>query len=143
EVRQVRPRLCAYTTMTEYDAKFAQRGIPVAFPPEQPTDILPELVARAGARQLRCAETGKYAHVTFFFNGGRETVFPGEERILVPRPRSRPTISRRKCRRRRWLTRWSRRSAPALSLSSGGIRRIPPGPGIPGSAMPRSTDSAA
>ncbi|HYR18663.1 MAG TPA: 2,3-bisphosphoglycerate-independent phosphoglycerate mutase [Myxococcales bacterium] len=87
EVRRARPRLSAYTTMTEYDAKFTERGIPVAFPPDQPTDILPELVARAGARQLRCAETEKYAHVTFFFNGGRETVFPGEERILVPSPR--------------------------------------------------------
>ncbi|HYV68181.1 MAG TPA: 2,3-bisphosphoglycerate-independent phosphoglycerate mutase, partial [Myxococcales bacterium] len=87
EVRKVRPRLASYTTMTEYDAKFTERGIPVAFPPDQPADILPELVARAGARQLRCAETEKYAHVTFFFNGGRETVFPGEERILVPSPR--------------------------------------------------------
>jgi len=80
EVRKVRPRLSAYTTMTEYDAKFTERGIPVAFPPDQPTDILPELVARAGARQLRCAETEKY--------GGRGTVFPGEERILVPSPRA-------------------------------------------------------
>jgi 2,3-bisphosphoglycerate-independent phosphoglycerate mutase len=87
ELRKVRPRLSSFTTMTEYDAKFTERGIPVAFPPDQPTDILPELVARAGARQLRCAETEKYAHVTFFFNGGRETVFPGEERILVPSPR--------------------------------------------------------
>src|SRR6266702_3925541 len=87
QVRKARPRLSAYTTMTEYDSKYTERGIPVAFPPDQPTDILPELVARAGARQLRCAETEKYAHVTFFFNGGRETVFPGEERILVPSPR--------------------------------------------------------
>ena len=87
EVRKTRPRLSSFTTMTEYDAKFTEWGIPVAFPPDQPTDILPELVARAGARQLRCAETEKYAHVTFFFNGGRETVFPGEERILVPSPR--------------------------------------------------------
>ena len=84
EVRGARPRLSAYTTMTEYDARFTERGIPVAFPPDQPEDILPELIARSGARQLRCAETEKYAHVTFFFNGGLETVFPGEERILVP-----------------------------------------------------------
>jgi 2,3-bisphosphoglycerate-independent phosphoglycerate mutase len=87
EVRPVRPRLSLFTTMTEYDAKFTERAIPAAFPPEQPSEILPELVARAGVRQLRCAETEKYAHVTFFFNGGRETVFPGEERILVPSPR--------------------------------------------------------
>ena len=87
EVRPVRPRLSLFTTMTEYDSKFTERAIPAAFPPEQPSEILPELVARAGVRQLRCAETEKYAHVTFFFNGGRETVFPGEERILVPSPR--------------------------------------------------------
>jgi 2,3-bisphosphoglycerate-independent phosphoglycerate mutase len=87
DVRKARPRLASYATMTEYDARFTERGIPAAFPPDQPTDILPELVSRAGQRQLRCAETEKYAHVTFFFNGGRETIFPGEERILVPSPR--------------------------------------------------------
>jgi 2,3-bisphosphoglycerate-independent phosphoglycerate mutase len=79
-----RPRLSSYACMTEYDRTF---GLPVAFPPDQPTRIFPELVAEAGLRQLRCAETEKYAHVTFFFNGGRETVFPGEDRILVPSPR--------------------------------------------------------
>ncbi len=79
-----RPRLSAYVCMTEYDKTF---GLPVAFPPDQPTRIFPEIVAEAGLRQLRCAETEKYAHVTFFFNGGREVVFPGEDRILVPSPR--------------------------------------------------------
>jgi 2,3-bisphosphoglycerate-independent phosphoglycerate mutase len=78
------PKLSSYVTMTEYDAKL---GLPCAFPPDQPHEILPELVAETGARQLRCAETEKYAHVTFFFNGGREVLFPGEERILVPSPR--------------------------------------------------------
>ena len=87
EVRAARPRLSAYVTMTEYDKAFSDRGIPVAFPPDQPKEILPEIVSQKGLRQLRCAETEKYAHVTFFFNGGRETVFPGEERILVPSPR--------------------------------------------------------
>jgi 2,3-bisphosphoglycerate-independent phosphoglycerate mutase len=81
------PKLSSYVTMTEYDAKFTERGLPCAFPPDQPHEILPELVSRAGARQLRCAETEKYAHVTFFFNGGREISFSGEERILVPSPR--------------------------------------------------------
>jgi len=81
------PKLSSYATMTEYDAKFTERGLPCAYPPDQPHEILPELVAAAGARQLRCAETEKYAHVTFFFNGGREVLFPGEERILVPSPR--------------------------------------------------------
>ena len=78
------PKLASYVTMTEYDAKL---GLPVAYPPDQPHEILPELVSATGARQLRCAETEKYAHVTFFFNGGREVLFPGEERILVPSPR--------------------------------------------------------
>ncbi len=79
-----RPSLSAYACMAEYDKTF---GLPVAFPPDQPTEIFPEVVARVGLKQLRCAETEKYAHVTFFFNGGRETVFPGEDRILVPSPR--------------------------------------------------------
>ncbi len=57
------------------------------FPPEQLDDTFGEIVSKAGLTQLRIAETEKYAHVTFFFNGGRETVFPGEERILVPSPR--------------------------------------------------------
>ncbi len=57
------------------------------FPPKLPEDTLPEVVSRAGLRQLRIAETEKYAHVTFFLNGGSERVFEGEERILVPSPR--------------------------------------------------------
>jgi len=82
--RSPRPRLGAYVCMTQYDEKLA---LPVAFAPDQPTRIFPELVAQAGLRQLRCAETEKYAHVTFFFNGGQEQVFPNEDRILVPSPR--------------------------------------------------------
>ena len=82
--RAVVPRLSAYVCMTEYDKTF---GLPVAFGPTDLTEIFPEIVSRAGLKQLRCAETEKYAHVTFFFNGGRETVFPGEDRILVPSPR--------------------------------------------------------
>jgi 2,3-bisphosphoglycerate-independent phosphoglycerate mutase len=82
--RKVTPRLAAYVCMTEYDKTFA---LPVAFPPTDLTEIFPEIVSRAGLKQLRCAETEKYAHVTFFFNGGRELVFPGEDRILVPSPR--------------------------------------------------------
>ncbi|MBI5069035.1 MAG: 2,3-bisphosphoglycerate-independent phosphoglycerate mutase [Deltaproteobacteria bacterium] len=82
--RDPRPRLSAYVCLTQYDEKLK---LPVAFEPDQPTHIFPELVAQAGLRQLRCAETEKYAHVTFFFNGGQEQVFEGEERILVPSPR--------------------------------------------------------
>jgi 2,3-bisphosphoglycerate-independent phosphoglycerate mutase len=57
------------------------------FPPDDLEDTLGEVISRAGLSQLRIAETEKYAHVTFFLNGGRETVFPGEERILVPSPK--------------------------------------------------------
>jgi 2,3-bisphosphoglycerate-independent phosphoglycerate mutase len=82
--RKGAPRLSAYVCMTEYDKTFT---LPVAFPPQELTEIFPELVSRAGLKQLRAAETEKYAHVTFFFNGGRELVYPGEDRILVPSPR--------------------------------------------------------
>jgi len=71
--------------MTEYSSKLAPL-IPALFPPEPLTKILGEVVADAGLKQLRIAETEKYAHVTFFFNGGREALFAGEERILVPSP---------------------------------------------------------
>jgi len=70
--------------MTQYDQTF---DLPVAFPPEQPREIFPEVLAEQGLTQFRAAETEKYAHVTFFFNGGREVVFPGEERALIPSPR--------------------------------------------------------
>ncbi|MDA8344483.1 MAG: 2,3-bisphosphoglycerate-independent phosphoglycerate mutase [Thermaerobacter sp.] len=70
--------------MTEYDQNF---HLPVAFPPHDLHETLGEVVSRAGLRQLRVAETEKYAHVTYFFNGGREEPFPGEERILVPSPK--------------------------------------------------------
>jgi 2,3-bisphosphoglycerate-independent phosphoglycerate mutase len=82
--RQDAPKLSAFVCMTEYDRSF---GLPVAFPPVSLDRIFPEIVAGAGLSQLRCAETEKYAHVTFFFNGGRELVFKGEDRILVPSPR--------------------------------------------------------
>jgi 2,3-bisphosphoglycerate-independent phosphoglycerate mutase len=82
--RKATPRLSAYVCMTEYDKTF---GLPVAYGPTDLTEIFPEIVSRAGLKQLRCAETEKYAHVTFFFNGGREMVYPGEDRILVPSPR--------------------------------------------------------
>jgi 2,3-bisphosphoglycerate-independent phosphoglycerate mutase len=77
-------RLGRFVCLTEYDSSF---GLPVIFPPDQPHQIFPEVVADSGLRQFRTAETEKYAHVTFFFNGGREVVFPGEERELVPSPR--------------------------------------------------------
>lgn len=82
--RRVRPDLAAYVCMTEYDKNF---GLPMAYPPEQPTEIFPDILAARGLRQFRCAETEKYAHVTFFFNGGREEPVAGETRVLVPSPR--------------------------------------------------------
>ncbi|MCP4388075.1 MAG: 2,3-bisphosphoglycerate-independent phosphoglycerate mutase [Gammaproteobacteria bacterium] len=72
------------TTMTYYDAKL---GSPVAFSPKRPEITLGSVISDAGLRQLHCAETEKYAHVTFFFNGGREPPYLGEERILVESPR--------------------------------------------------------
>jgi len=71
--------------LTPYSSKLTP-FIPALFPPEPLTKILGEVVADAGLKQLRIAETEKYAHVTFFFNGGRESEFAGEERILVPSP---------------------------------------------------------
>jgi len=63
------------------------RFMATLFPPGDLSETLGEIVSRAGLKQLRIAETEKYAHVTFFFNGGREALFPGEERILVPSPK--------------------------------------------------------
>ena len=57
------------------------------FPPESLNNLLGGIVSDAGKRQLRIAETEKYAHVTFFFNGGEETPFPGEDRVLIPSPK--------------------------------------------------------
>ena len=70
-------------TMTEYDEGF---DLPVAFPPRQPTRTLGAVLAETGHTQLRVAETEKYAHVTYFFNGGRERRFEGENREIVPSP---------------------------------------------------------
>ncbi|MDY4571632.1 MAG: 2,3-bisphosphoglycerate-independent phosphoglycerate mutase [Candidatus Cryptobacteroides sp.] len=74
-----------YCCMTPYDASFT--GLHILFDKELVQDTLGEVVSRAGKRQLRIAETEKYAHVTFFFNGGRETPFENEDRILVNSPK--------------------------------------------------------
>ena len=78
------PALTGFVCMTEYLA-----GLPadIAFPNEEIPELLGEVLARNGLRQLRIAETEKYAHVTFFLNGGREKPFEGEERILIPSPK--------------------------------------------------------
>jgi 2,3-bisphosphoglycerate-independent phosphoglycerate mutase len=72
--------------MVEY-SEVLNRFVSTLFPPQQPEETLGEIVAKSGRTQLRIAETEKYAHVTFFFNGGREEPFEGEDRILVPSPK--------------------------------------------------------
>lgn len=82
--RQRRLALAGYTTMSQYDETFK---LPVAYQPREVRKILGEVAAQAGVQQLRIAETEKYAHVTYFFNGGEENKYPGEERILIPSPK--------------------------------------------------------
>jgi 2,3-bisphosphoglycerate-independent phosphoglycerate mutase len=81
--RAVHPKI-HLVTMNRYHEKF---DLPVVFPPQQIRNNLGEVLSRAGLKQFRIAETEKYAHVTFFFNGGSDTQFPGEERLLVPSPK--------------------------------------------------------
>ncbi|MDO8704968.1 MAG: 2,3-bisphosphoglycerate-independent phosphoglycerate mutase [Sulfuricaulis sp.] len=81
--RAVAPKLGAFVSLTEYNSEF---HMPVAFPPERLRNVMGAYLASLGKRQLRIAETEKYAHVTFFFNGGIETPFEHEDRILIPSP---------------------------------------------------------
>ena len=83
--RAHRPRLGYFCTLTRYGDDYAD--IPAAFPPQSISNGFGQYVASKGLRQLRIAETEKYAHVTYFFNGGVEEPYPGEERILVPSPK--------------------------------------------------------
>jgi 2,3-bisphosphoglycerate-independent phosphoglycerate mutase len=78
------PRVARYTTLTEYEEGWPW---PVAFPPDRPEVTLASVIAARGARQLHVAETEKYPHVTYFFNGGEEKAYEGESRELVPSPR--------------------------------------------------------
>jgi 2,3-bisphosphoglycerate-independent phosphoglycerate mutase len=81
--RAVVPELSDFVMTTEYAADI---DTSCAFPPEALTNVLGDYLAQRGMTQLRMAETEKYAHVTFFFSGGREALFPGEERELIPSP---------------------------------------------------------
>jgi len=74
-----------YCTMTPYDATF--KGLHILYDKDNVLNTLGAVVSKAGKKQLRIAETEKYAHVTFFFSGGREALFENEERILVPSPK--------------------------------------------------------
>jgi len=82
--RQHLPRLAGFVATTQYDASL---DVAVAFPPDTIEDDLGALVASHGLTQLRMAETEKYAHVTFFFSGGREASYPGEDRVMVASPK--------------------------------------------------------
>ncbi len=81
--RKVWPRLGRFVSLTEYNSQY---DIPVAYPPERLKNVFGEYVSGLGMHQLRIAETEKYAHVTFFFNGGREEPFEFEDRILIDSP---------------------------------------------------------
>ncbi len=82
--RKLKPQLAAYVTLTQYHEEF---DVPVAYGKEELKNILGEYISNMDMRQLRLAETEKYAHVTFFFNGGREDPFPDEDRVLVASPK--------------------------------------------------------
>lgn len=82
--RAAHPQLADFICLSQYDVNF---HAPVAFLPFIPKDILGEVISHHGLKQLRIAETEKYAHVTFFFNGGIESPFPGEDRELIPSPK--------------------------------------------------------
>jgi len=81
--RNVTPKLANFVSLTEYKSDF---DVPVAFPPERLNNVFGSYLSSLGMRQLRIAETEKYAHVTFFFNGGEEEPFEGEDRILINSP---------------------------------------------------------
>lgn len=93
------PKLVKAVSMTSYSAEL-DKVMPVLFPAQTLANGLGETVAKAGLKQIRMAETEKYPHVTYFFNGGEETPYAGEDRVMVPSPRSRPMTCSRRCRRR-------------------------------------------
>ncbi|MEW6683212.1 MAG: 2,3-bisphosphoglycerate-independent phosphoglycerate mutase [Nitrospirota bacterium] len=90
--RSRRVRFAEFVGLTRYDDRLA---VSAAYEPVRLTRILADVLSDRGLRQLRIAETEKYAHVTYFFNGGVETVYPGEDRILIPSPRDVATYDQR------------------------------------------------
>ncbi len=90
--RVKRPVLFRFVCMAEYDERL---NLPVLFRPQRLDNLLGEIFSRRGLRQFRVSETEKYAHVTFFFNGGREEPFPGEERLLIPSVKDVPTYDKK------------------------------------------------
>ncbi len=90
--RNITPSFCDYVCMSLYDGTF---NLPVAFGPVIPEEILGEVISKKGLKQLRIAETEKYAHVTYFFNGGNEIPFEGENRVLIESPREVATYDKK------------------------------------------------
>ncbi|MBI5810851.1 MAG: 2,3-bisphosphoglycerate-independent phosphoglycerate mutase, partial [Deltaproteobacteria bacterium] len=90
--RGKRPELSSFLCMTEYDARF---NLPVIFNPQPLVNILGAVLSGMGLKQFRVSETEKYAHVTFFFNGGKEEPFPNEERLLIPSVKDVPTYDKK------------------------------------------------
>jgi 2,3-bisphosphoglycerate-independent phosphoglycerate mutase len=90
--RSMIPNLGSFVCLTTYDETF---GLPVAFAPIRLTNILGEVLSARRVKQFRIAETEKYAHVTFFFNGGEEPPFPFEDRVLIPSPRDVATYDKK------------------------------------------------
>ena len=125
------------TTLTEYEAP-DQLPAAVAFPTET-ADSLGAYLSRLGRRQLHVAETEKYAHVTYFFNGGVEEPFPGEDRILVPSNREVPTYDLAPEMSAGPITDRGRgrRSTPAPTTSSSPTTRTPTWSATPASGRPR------
>ena len=120
-------------TMTEYEAGLA---VQVAFPPEQARSLA-QAFSEAGWRQFHVAETEKYAHVTYFFNGGVEPPYPGEDRLLIPSLKVATYDLAPEMRRRRSPTRWSRRSDRATTTSSSPTTPTRTWSVTPGSGTPR------
>jgi 2,3-bisphosphoglycerate-independent phosphoglycerate mutase len=90
--RGERVKLACFACMTEYDRSF---NLPVLFKPQGLVNILAEILSANNLRQFRVSETEKYAHVTFFFNGGREEPYPGEDRVLIPSVKDVPTYDKK------------------------------------------------
>jgi 2,3-bisphosphoglycerate-independent phosphoglycerate mutase len=86
--RKVFPKLSFFACFSEYEKSL---NLPVAFPKIEIHETFPEIISKNGLKQLRIAETEKYAHVTYFFSGGKEEIYPGEDRVLIPSPREIPT----------------------------------------------------
>ena len=135
------PAFAAAAGMTRYSESLDAR-MEILFPPVEPRDTLGALVATAGLRQFRAAETEKYAHVTFFLNGGREEPFPGEARSLAPSPKvATYDLAPARCRRRRWPRGWRQLWRAAGWTSPPSISPMPTWWATPATSAPLSLRS--